>query len=102
MEHSAALKAFRAVLKAFRAVEQDVRTRHNAVINIKPDRPATVGKHEARNYVHLSAVLKEADEACPRAADTIRWLLWHEIVDAQWAMYMVEMIESGHDTEEQG
>ncbi|MGC1494193.1 MAG: hypothetical protein WA790_00180 [Sulfitobacter sp.] len=79
-------------LKSFRDVEQGTRERHNAIICIKPDRKATVGKHEARNYVHLEAVLKEADETCPRAADTIRWLLWHEILDAQWAMHMVEMI----------
>lgn len=80
------------VIKSFREGEQNARDRHNAVIGIKPDRKATVGKHEARNYVHLSAVLKEADKTCPRAADTIRWLLWHEVVDAQWAMHMVEMI----------
>ena len=81
-------------IKSFRAVEQNTRERHNAIIGTKPDRKVTVGKHEARNYVHLEAVLKEADETCPRAADTIRWLLWHEILDAQWAMHMVEMIES--------
>lgn len=85
-------------LKSFRDVEQNTRERNNAIIGIQPDRKATVGKHEARNHVHLSAVLKEADETCPRAADTIRWLLWHDILDAQWAMHMVEMIES----EEQG
>lgn len=81
-------------IKSFRGVEKNTRDRNNAIIGIKPDRKVTVGKHEARNYAHLSAVLKEADDACPRAADTIRWLLWHEILDAQWAMHMVEMIES--------
>ncbi len=81
-------------LKAFRQVEESTRERHNAIIGIKPDRAVTVGKHEARNVVHLGAVLAEADEVCPRAADTIRWLLWHEILDAQWAMHMVEMIET--------
>ena len=86
-------------LKSFRDVERNTRERHNAVIGIKPDRKATVGKHEARNYVHLEQVLKEADAACPRAADTIRWLLWHEILDAQWAMHMVEMIESEESSE---
>jgi hypothetical protein len=80
-------------LKSFRDVEKSTRERHNAIIGIKPDRKATVGKHEARNYVHLADVLKEADATCPRAADTIRWLLWHEILDAQWAMHMAEMIE---------
>ena len=83
------------VLKSFRDVEQSTRALHNAIIGIKPDRKGTVGKHEARNYAHLEAVLKEADEACPRAADTIRWLLWHEILDAQWYMHMVEMITQG-------
>ena len=79
-------------ISAFRSVEQNTRERHNAIIGIKPDRKPTVGKHEARNYVHLAEVLTEADKDCPRAADTIRWLLWHEILDAQWAMHMVEMI----------
>lgn len=36
-----------------------------------------VGKHEACNYAHLRAVIEEARETCPRAADTIVWLLWH-------------------------
>ena len=80
-------------LKSFRSVEQNTRERHNAIIGIKPDRKATVGKHEARNHAHLERVLREADEACPLAADTIRWLLWHEIVDAQWVVNMAEMIE---------
>lgn len=86
-------------IKSFRDVEKSTRDRHNAIIGMKPDRPATVGKHEARNYAHLEAVLKEADEKCPRAADTIRWLLWHEILDAQWAMHMVEMLD--HSKEDQ-
>lgn len=49
----------------------------------RPDRPMTVGKHEASNHVHLQRVLAEADETCPHAADTIRWLLWHDVLDAQ-------------------
>lgn len=49
----------------------------------RPDRPMTVGKHEAGNHVHLQRVLAEADQTCPRAADTIRWLIWHDVLDAQ-------------------
>lgn len=90
-------------IKSFRDVEQNTRERHNEVIGDRPDRMPTVGKHEARNYVHLKNVLQEADGSCPRAADTIRWLLWHEILDAQWAMHMVEMIETvEHTLEGQG
>lgn len=81
-------------LKAFRDVEENTRNRNNGIICIKPERPATVGKHEAKNWVHLENVLAEADGKCPRAADTIRWLLWHEVLNAQWAMQMVEMIET--------
>lgn len=86
-------------LKSFRDVEQSTRETYNSIIGIKPDRKAIVGKHEARNHVHLAAVLKEADKVCPRAADTIRWLLWHEILDAQWAIHMVKMIESGEQSD---
>ena len=86
-------------LKAFQEVEKNTRERHNAINATRPKRPATVGKHEARNYVHLADVLAEADKQCPRAADTIRWLLWHEIVDAQWSMHMVEMIETQKEPE---
>jgi len=84
-----------AAIDAFRSHEQNARKRGNTVLRDAAKKTSTVGKHEARNYVHLAQVLAEADEACPRAADTIRWLIWHEILDAQWAMHMVEMIESG-------
>lgn len=87
-------------IKSFREAEENTRARHNSVLAKRPDRKPTVGKHEARNYVHLEAVLAEADEKCPKAADTIRWFLWHEIVDAQWYMHMVEMIETVDDTKE--
>ncbi|MCC4298404.1 hypothetical protein [Aurantimonas coralicida] len=48
-----------------------------AAVVPKGTRTPSVGKHEACNYVHLRAVIEEAREACPRAADTIIWLLWH-------------------------
>ena len=44
--------------------------------------PATVGKHEAKNHEHLRQVYAEAKESFPRFADTLAWLLWHDIVDA--------------------
>lgn len=42
----------------------------------------SVGKHRARNWQHLKEVYAEARESCPRAADTIAWLLWWDIGDA--------------------
>ena len=83
------------VVDAFRQREQSTRERGNVVIRNAAKTTSSVGKHEARNYAHLLSVLEEADAACPRAADTIRWLIWHEILDAQWAMQMVELIDSG-------
>lgn len=80
-------------LDAFRNAEQNARDRYNPILANFPDRKPVVGKHEARNHVHLEETLAEADEKCPRAADTIRWLLWHDIVDAQWGMHMVEMLQ---------
>ena len=75
----------------FKRQEEVRREGNNSVIRADVGRKVTVGKHEAHNYAHLKAVIAEADEACPRAADTIRWLLWHEIVDAQWYLHMAEM-----------
>ncbi len=89
-----------ALVASFTECEANARERGNRIISAKPDRKNTVGKHEARNYVHLEAVLAEADQACPRAADTIRWLIWHGIVDAQWYMHMAEMLEMPDDTKE--
>lgn len=87
-------------LDAFRRVEENCRATQNAIAETLNGRKPTVGKHEAGNHVHLRNVLAEADEACPRAADTIRWLIWHKVVDAQWAMHMVEMIKSVDDNKE--
>ncbi|NDV51525.1 hypothetical protein [Salipiger sp. PrR003] len=41
----------------------------------------TVRKHEAVHPITLKSVYEEALEKCPRAADTILWLLWHAILD---------------------
>ncbi|MEO1108299.1 MAG: hypothetical protein AAFX90_10285 [Pseudomonadota bacterium] len=60
----------------------------------KSDRPMTVGKHEAKNHNHLKSVLAEADEVCPRAADTIRWLFWHECLDAQLMHAMMQRVDA--------
>ena len=77
----------------FKSREKDTREGNNLVISSAVGKPTTVGKHEARNRKHLASVLAEADQSCPRAADTIRWLLWHEIIDAQWYMHMAEMLK---------
>lgn len=68
------------------------RERYNRILAEFPDRKSTVGKHEAQNYIHLANVLEEADKSCPKAADTIRWILWHKVLDAQWYMHMAEML----------
>ncbi|WP_020042145.1 hypothetical protein [Salipiger mucosus] len=65
-----------------------------AVVDARPEGPAIVGKHQARNYTHLKAVIAEADEACPRAAETIRWLIWHSVLD------LVRMKQIADDLEE--
>lgn len=83
----------RELIQHFRDRERDVREGSNAVLKTSQGRKVVVGKHEAQNYAHLERVLSEADEACPRAADTIRWLLWHKVLDAQWYMYMAEMLD---------
>ncbi len=80
-------------VQAFRGVEENARELCKVVLADKPNRAVTVGKHTARNHVHITSVLAEADEKCPRAADTIRWLIWHEVLDAQWSMHMLEMLK---------
>ncbi|EPX84782.1 hypothetical protein Salmuc_01355 [Salipiger mucosus DSM 16094] len=39
-------------------------------------------------------MIAEADEACPRAAETIRWLIWHSVLD------LVRMKQIADDLEE--
>jgi hypothetical protein len=63
-----------------------------AVLAERPEGPALVGKHEAKNWVHLRAVIAEAQETCPRAAETIRWLLWHDVLYAQRVLMIAEDI----------
>jgi hypothetical protein len=85
------LEEFREVLRRDEALERDGLTQ---VLAERPDGPAMVGKHEAKNWAHLRAVIAEAQDACPRAAETIRWLLWHGVLDAQRVMLMAEDIGS--------
>lgn len=63
---------------------------YNAVVGGDSGRKMTVGKHEAKNHAHLKSVLEEADEVCPKAADTIRWLIWHGVLKAQQMASFVE------------
>lgn len=86
------------LVSSFTDREAHSRERYNHILSKFPDRKPTVGKHEAQNFVHLEAVLAEADKTCPRAADTIRWLLWHDILDAQWYMHMAEMLISDKES----
>lgn len=82
------------LVKLFHDKESSVRLGNNSVLSEAVGRKMTVGKHEAHNLVHLKRVLAEADEVCPWAADTIRWLLWHEILDAQWYLHVAEMLDT--------
>ncbi|CAM3780968.1 hypothetical protein [Litorimonas haliclonae] len=58
------------------------------------ERKLTVGKYEASNWTHLEQVLSDADESCPRAADTIRWLIWWKALDLQTLAYLLSDVES--------
>lgn len=64
-----------------------------------PDRPPLVGKHQAKNWNHLQEVLAEAETACPRAADTIYWLLWHDVLRCQRVRLMAEELITGSSEE---
>lgn len=81
------------LVSSFKERATDSGNRYNHLLSKFPKRKSTVGKHEAQNYIHLEKVLEEADQSCPKAADTIRWLLWHDILDAQWYMHMAEMLK---------
>lgn len=61
-----------------------------AIFKELPDRPALVGKHEAKNWNHLREVMAEAEKTCPRAADTIYWLLWHDVLRKQRVKRMAD------------
>lgn len=83
------LVEFKEILKRDEAL---VREGLQAVLDAKPDHSPSVGKHEAQNWVHLKEVIALADQECPPAADTIRWLLWHEVLDAQRLSSLAEDI----------
>lgn len=72
-----------------KAVE-NARRKLNWILDEVPKSKMTVGKYEAVNLVHLKQVLVEADETCPRAADTIRWLIWHNVIDTQRMQFLAE------------
>lgn len=69
------------------------------VLGENPERKTIVGKYEAHNYVHLKAVLEEADELCPKAADTIRWFLWWAVLDAQRMSFLTEHFKNEPQTQ---
>lgn len=69
--------------KQHRMMVDSAKKAFEEVVGDQSGRKMTVGKHEACNHVHLRSVLEEADEKCPRASDTIRWLLWHNVLHAQ-------------------
>lgn len=57
-------------------------------------RVPTVGKHEARNHEHLRRIYAEARDEFPRFADTLAWLLWHDILDADRLATLTEPEEA--------
>jgi hypothetical protein len=59
-----------------------LRERMAFVLGDMSQQKMTVGKHEAMNWVSLKSVYEEALEKCPRAAHTIAWMLWHDIIHA--------------------
>lgn len=58
------------------------RERFTFVLGDTSGEKMTVGKHEALNWTSLKSVYEEAREKCPRAAHTIAWMLWHDILEA--------------------
>lgn len=50
----------------------------------------TLGKHEAVNHASMKRVIAEAQAACPDAAATIAWLLWHKSLDWQHMSLLLE------------
>lgn len=94
------MKDGRELSKLFQEQEESLRERYNQILREFPDRKPVVGKHEALVVTHLKSVLKSADEDCPKAADTIRWLLWHDILTAQWYLHMAEMLPGAREDEQ--
>jgi len=82
------------MVKLFSDAEAHYRDGYGTLLAGFPERKCTVGKHEAKNWIHLERVLSGADNDCPRAADTIRWLLLHNVLDAQWYLHVAEMLPS--------
>ena len=66
--------------KAVEYEKEGARETYKEVVGSDVGRTMTVSKHVASNHVHLRNVIAEADEQCPRAADTIRWMLWHNVL----------------------
>lgn len=66
--------------KAVEYEKEGARETYKEVVGSDVGRTMTVSKHVATNHVHLRNVIAEADEQCPRAADTIRWMLWHNVL----------------------
>lgn len=64
-----------------------------AVLGSNPERAPTVRKYEAKHWAHLKEVVAIADDECPRAADTIRWLLWWTVSHSQRMVLMADDIK---------
>lgn len=67
----------------FKAAEDHARKALRYVCGDLSGQHMSVRKHEARNHEHLRRIYAEARDIAPRFADTLAWLLWHDILDAQ-------------------
>lgn len=82
------------ILEQHQKLVETARRRLDLILNEVPGNEMTVDKHEAETLEHLKQILTEADETCPRAADTIRWLIWHNVLEAN-RMQNLAMMQEG-------
>lgn len=81
------------ILGQLESREDTARHHLDLIMKNKPDRPMTVGKHEAFNHKHIQDLITKADEVLPEASDTIRWLVWHKVLDFQTLTTLFKMFE---------
>lgn len=77
-------------LKEFKERAEFARKAYQHVCGDIAGRVPTVGKHQAVNHEHLRRIYVEAKDAFPQFADTLAWMLWHEIVSFDRLVILVE------------
>ena len=69
----------------------------------KPEgRDQTISKHTAVNRAQLKETVAIADQQCPLAADTIRWLLWWNVLTFQTLALLNEDLPQKREHSTQG